>query len=66
MDLLTIAKKIADRVEAESLKQNVPDAIRRNSAGNALSLDRCPQPHVNRTADARQHGRHGTPQPGHT
>jgi len=52
MDLLTIAKKIADRVEAEPLKQNVPDAIGRHSAGNALSLDRCPQPHVNRTADA--------------
>ena len=52
MDLLTIAKKIADRVEAESLKQNVPDAIRRHSAGNALSLDHRPQPHVNRTADA--------------
>ena len=34
MDLLTIAKKIADRAE------------------NALSLDHCPQPHVNRTADA--------------
>src|SRR6476620_10561987 len=27
MDLLTIAKKIADRVEAESLKQNVPVAV---------------------------------------
>src|ERR1700693_4949905 len=26
-DLLTIAKKIADRVEAESLKQNVPVAV---------------------------------------
>jgi hypothetical protein len=52
MDLLTIAKKIADRVEAESLNQNVPDAIGRHSAGNARSLDRCPQPHVNRTADA--------------
>jgi uncharacterized protein GlcG (DUF336 family) len=26
MDLLTIVKKIADRVEAESLKQNVPVA----------------------------------------
>ena len=26
MDLLTIAKKIADRVEAESVKQNVPVA----------------------------------------
>ncbi len=38
MDSLTIAKKIADRVEAESLKQNVPDAIRRHSAGNSLSL----------------------------
>jgi hypothetical protein len=44
MDLLTIAKKIADRVEAELLKQNVPDAIRRHSAGNALSLDHRPQP----------------------
>jgi len=52
MDLLTIAKKIADRVEAEPLKQNVPDAIRRHSAGTALSLDHCPQPHVNRTEDA--------------
>jgi len=52
MDLLMIAKKIADRVEAESLKQDVPDAIRRHSAGNALGLDHCPQPHVNRTADA--------------
>ena len=31
MDLLTIAKKIADRVGAESLKQNVPDAIRGHS-----------------------------------
>jgi uncharacterized protein GlcG (DUF336 family) len=27
MDLLTIAKEIADRVEAESLKQDVPDAV---------------------------------------
>jgi len=27
MDLLTIAKEIADRVEAESLKQNVPVAV---------------------------------------
>jgi uncharacterized protein GlcG (DUF336 family) len=27
MDLLTIAKKIADRVEAESFKQNVPVAV---------------------------------------
>ena len=27
MDLLIIAKKIADRVEAESLKQNVPVAV---------------------------------------
>src|SRR5256884_6012343 len=27
VDLLTIAKKIADRVEAESLKQNVPVAV---------------------------------------
>src|ERR1700745_3414222 len=27
MDLLTIAKRIADRVEAESLKQNVPVAV---------------------------------------
>ena len=27
MDLLTIAKKIADRVEAESVKQNVPVAV---------------------------------------
>src|SRR6476620_8461168 len=27
MDLLTIAKKIADRVEAESLKQNLPVAV---------------------------------------
>ena len=27
MDLLTAAKKIADRVEAESLKQNVPVAV---------------------------------------
>jgi uncharacterized protein GlcG (DUF336 family) len=27
MDLLTIAKKIADRVEDESLKQNVPVAV---------------------------------------
>ncbi len=27
MDLLTIAKKIADRVEAESVKQNVPVAM---------------------------------------
>ena len=27
MDLLTIAKKIADRIEAESLKQNVPVAV---------------------------------------
>jgi hypothetical protein len=26
IDLLTIAKDIADRVEAESLTQNVPDA----------------------------------------
>jgi len=52
MDLLTIAKEIADRVEAESLKQNGPDAIRRHSAGNALSLNRCAQPHVNRTAGA--------------
>ena len=52
MDLLTIAKKIAHRAEAESLKQNVPDAIKRHSAENALSLDHCPQPHVNRTADA--------------
>ena len=52
MDLLTIAKKIADRLEAESLKQNVPGAIWRNSTGNALSLDHCPQPHVSRTADA--------------
>ena len=52
MDLLTTAKKIAARVEAESLKESVPDAVRRHSAGNALSLDRCPQPHVTRTADA--------------
>ena len=63
MDLLTIAKKIADRVEAESLKQNVPDAIGRHSAGNAR-LHRCHQPHVNRTADAD--GQDGTPKPGHT
>ena len=43
MDLLTIAKKIADRAEAVSLKQNAPDAMRRHSAGNALSLNRlCP------------------------
>ncbi len=27
MDLLTIAKNIADRVEAESAKQNVPVAV---------------------------------------
>ena len=27
MDLLTIAKKIADRVEAQSLQQNVPVAV---------------------------------------
>jgi len=27
MDLLTIAKKIADRVEAESVKENVPVAV---------------------------------------
>jgi hypothetical protein len=27
MDLLTIAKETADRVEAESFKQNVPVAI---------------------------------------
>ena len=27
MDLLTIAKKIADRVEAESFKQNVPSRL---------------------------------------
>jgi uncharacterized protein GlcG (DUF336 family) len=27
MDLLAIAKKIADRVEAESLKQHVPVAV---------------------------------------
>src|SRR6476646_5030593 len=27
MDLLTIAKKIADRVEAESVKQNLPVAV---------------------------------------
>ena len=27
MDLLTIAKEIADRVEAESLEQNVPVAV---------------------------------------
>jgi uncharacterized protein GlcG (DUF336 family) len=27
MDLLTIAKKIADRVEAESFKQDVPVAV---------------------------------------
>ena len=27
MDLLTTAKNIADRVEAESLKQNVPVAV---------------------------------------
>jgi uncharacterized protein GlcG (DUF336 family) len=27
MDLLTTAKEIADRVEAESLKQNVPVAV---------------------------------------
>jgi uncharacterized protein GlcG (DUF336 family) len=27
MDLLTIAKKIADRVEAESVKHNVPVAV---------------------------------------
>ena len=52
MDLLTIAKKIADRTEAESLKQKVPDAIRRHSARECPSLDHCPPPHVNRTADA--------------
>jgi len=33
MDLLTIAKEIADRVEAESLNQNVPDAIRGTAPG---------------------------------
>jgi uncharacterized protein GlcG (DUF336 family) len=27
MDLLTIAKEIADRVEVESFKQNVPVAV---------------------------------------
>jgi uncharacterized protein GlcG (DUF336 family) len=27
MDLLTVAKKIADRVEAESFEQNVPVAV---------------------------------------
>jgi uncharacterized protein GlcG (DUF336 family) len=27
MDLLTVAKKIADRVEAESIKQNLPVAV---------------------------------------
>jgi hypothetical protein len=42
MGFLTIAKKIADRAEAEPLKQNVPDAISRHSAGNGLSLDHCP------------------------
>ena len=34
MDLLTIAKKIADRVEAESLKQNAPGATWRHSTGS--------------------------------
>ena len=52
MDLFTIAKKIADRIEAESVKQNVSDAIRGHSSGNALSLDHCLRPHVNRTTDA--------------
>jgi hypothetical protein len=52
MNLLTFAKKMADRAEAESLRQNVPDAIRRHSARECPSLDHCLQPHVNRTTDA--------------
>jgi hypothetical protein len=37
MDLLTIAKKIADRVEAESLKQNAPGAIWKTAPGMPLA-----------------------------
>jgi hypothetical protein len=49
MDLLTIAKKIADRVKAESFKQKYPS---RNACGAALPVSStykksfsCPQRH---------------------
>jgi uncharacterized protein GlcG (DUF336 family) len=41
MDLLTTAKKIADRVEAESMKQNVPVAITViDTHGNVVLIQR--------------------------
>src|SRR5438132_1014090 len=41
MDLLITAKKIADRVEAESLKQNVPVAVTViNTHGNVVLIHR--------------------------
>jgi uncharacterized protein GlcG (DUF336 family) len=43
MDLLVIAKEIADRVEAESMKQNVPVAITViDIHGNVILIHRMP------------------------
>ena len=43
MELLTIAKKVADRVEAESVKQNVPVAVTViDTHGNVVLTHRMP------------------------